>query len=168
MPTDAPLNTSCAPSQNGTRSSSRSRSATLRASPTLATSSSKMVNSSPLRRATVSAGRKQDCRRRATSTSSSSPRTWPRLSLITLKRSTSRTSTEKLVWCRRFSSARRCSRRSRKSARFGKPVRTSWKASCRSFSRSVDSACMRAVTSRTAPLISRWPSISTGRWCTSR
>src|SRR5437588_529164 len=50
MPMDAPLNTSCAPSQNGTRSSSRKRSATLRASAALWTSSSRMVNSSPLSR----------------------------------------------------------------------------------------------------------------------
>src|SRR6267378_2424187 len=134
MPIDAPLNTSWSASWNGVRNSSCRRSATLLASATLGTSSSRMVNSSPLSRATVSPGRRMVWSLRPTSMSSWSPSTWPRLSLITLKRSMSSTSTEKLVWCRRFSSARRCSRRSRKSARLGKPVRESWNASWSSLS----------------------------------
>ena len=68
-------------------------------------------------------------RRAATSTSSWSPASWPRLSLTSLKRSRSRNRPRSA--CRRGAArrARACSRRSRKSVRLGSPVSGSWRAS---------------------------------------
>ena len=55
---------------------------------------SRMANSSPSSRASVASGwRTQACRRRATSISSASPTSWPRLLLTSLKRSRSSRST---------------------------------------------------------------------------
>ena len=89
----------------------------------------------------------------AISTSSSSPASWPRLSLITLKRSTSRNSTATSPGLR----ARRSSawpRRSRRSVRFGSPVSGSWNAWCSSRSsaseRSTATAASAAIRSTIA------------------
>ena len=56
-------------------------------------SSSRIANSSPPRRATVSGGRELASRRRPTSRSMASPASWPRLSLTSLKSSRSRNRT---------------------------------------------------------------------------
>src|SRR5262252_9399845 len=77
----------------GAASSSWIRSATPMASASQLMSSSRTVNSSPPRRASVSPGRRQRSSRRAIPTSSSSPAWCPRLSLIDLNRSRSRYST---------------------------------------------------------------------------
>ena len=117
------------------------------ASPISATSSSKMVNSSPPRRAAVSSGRRQACMRLAVSTSSSSPALCPRLSLITLKLSRSRKSTAAAL-CRRAARARACSSRSMNSARFGRPDSGSWNARYESCC----SKALRSVMSRTTAM----------------
>ena len=79
------------------------------------------TNSSPPRRASVSSSRATVCRRRATSASAMSPIAWPWLSLISLKRSRSRNRIAPWPPCLR-AAASVCSRRSRNSARFGRPV----------------------------------------------
>ena len=71
--------------------------ATREISSALRTSSSRIVNSSPPRRATVSLSRTQPRSRGATSFSSRSPIAWPSVSLISLKRSRSRNSTASSV-----------------------------------------------------------------------
>ena len=81
------------PARIGWESASSSRSAVSAASWALSTSSSSTANSSPPKRAAVSAPRTLESRRRATSMSTSSPAAWPRLSLISLKSSRSRNST---------------------------------------------------------------------------
>ena len=63
-------------------------------------SSHRIVNSSPPNRATVSPGRITASSVRATATSSSSPASWPRLSLMFLKRSRSRNATPTLDFVR--------------------------------------------------------------------
>ena len=69
------------------------RSATATASCSSTMSSQRIANSSPPKRATISC-RRSECRSRsATATISLSPAGWPRLSLMTLKRSRSRNST---------------------------------------------------------------------------
>ena len=115
-------------------------------------SSSRIVNSSPPRRATVSPGERSLEPARDARRAGWSPAMWPRLSLTTLKRSTSRKST-----ANRPSVAARVApqtgqrrrRRSMKRARLGRPVSESWKASWRSRSsarrRSVTSAPMEAI-----------------------
>ena len=74
------------PGEDRARSARRSRSR--RARPAM--SSSRIPNSSPPNRATVSLGRSAWRRRGAAAASSSSPTWWPRLSLTSLKRSRSR------------------------------------------------------------------------------
>ena len=77
-------------SRSGSRSDSRTRSAVSAASCALTTSSSRIANSSPPKRAAVSLARMLVARRSATSRRTSSPAAWPRLSLIVLKSSRSR------------------------------------------------------------------------------
>ena len=79
----------CPPTNSGCRSAWRTRSATLLASSSFCRSSIRIAHSSPPRRATVSTSRTHPSSRRATAISRSSPSAWPRLSLTTLKRSTS-------------------------------------------------------------------------------
>ncbi len=107
------------------------------------TSSMRMANSSPPRRAAVSSGRRQSERSLATRLSSWSPTPCPRLSFTVLKSSRSMKSTARWepVWPIR---ARACSSRSWNSALFASPVRESWKARYSSSS----SSRMRSVTSR--------------------
>ena len=94
-------------------------------------------------------------RRRPTSASSSSPTSWPRLSLTCLKPSRSSRMTESSARDR-SERASACSTRSRKSARFARPVRLSWNA-CRISS---SSSATRSVTSRALS--------TTPRMCLSR
>ena len=147
----------------GSRRTDWIRSATAIASSRSSMSSSRIVNSSPPRRATVSPGRTAVLRAELSSTRRRSPTLWPRLSLTSLKRSTSRNTTANmpLWWPRAMAPCRRASaacRRSMKRARLGRPVRASWKASCWSCSsarrRSVTSAPMEAVP-ETSPVQSR-------------
>ena len=69
----------------------------------------------------MSVSRRQANRRSAQPLISRSPAAWPKLSLISLKRSRSRHSTAAIVWRRRHS-ASACSSRSRSSSRLGSPV----------------------------------------------
>ena len=78
---------------NGRPKMRSTRSATAIASCSSLMSSHRIANSSPPKRATVSWRRSEWRRRSATATISLSPAGWPRLSLMTLKRSRSRKST---------------------------------------------------------------------------
>ncbi len=81
------------------------------------------TNSSPPRRATVSPSRTVDCSRSAIFRSTSSPKLWPRLSLMTLKwsRSMKTTATGRGMRCETID----CFRRSSSRWRFGSPVSAS-------------------------------------------
>ncbi len=82
------------------------------------------ANSSPPRRATTSESRSAVRTRVPTSRSARSPTGWPSVSLIALKRSMSKSSTDSSVpWRRAFRSA--CSSWRWNIARFGSPVRPS-------------------------------------------
>ncbi len=83
-------------------------------------SSHRMTNSSPPKRATVSPGRSASRSRCASATSSRSPALWPRLSFTTLKWSRSQNSTATVRLLRRLR-ASASSSRSRNSVRFGQP-----------------------------------------------
>ena len=119
-------------------------------------SSTRIANSSPPSRATVSPVRTLSWIRRPTSHSSSSPTGCPRVSLTNLKSSRSATSTATEVELR-WRSCIACSRRSENSARLGRPVRGSRNAmsatvssSCRFSSRRVNWRSSAAET-RTRP-----------------
>ncbi len=84
-------------------------------------------DSSPPKRATVSAGRIAAASRWATATSTLSPNSCPRLSFTTLKRSRSRKRTATEGASERAPSSA-VARRSRKRARFGRPVSGSCRA----------------------------------------
>ena len=101
-----------------------------------------MANSSPPRRATVSASRTLSARRRETSTSSRSPTTWPRMSLTSLKRSRSSISTAKGSDLRRWI-MQNCSSRSKNTWRLGRSVSASCRLLC---SRSCSAWRSRACT----------------------
>ena len=109
-------------SENGARSSDAIVSAIRRASPSSATGSRMIPNSSPPKRATVSPGRRLVARRWPTAISSRSPTAWPTLSLMTLKRSRS----SMITAIGSASSGRTRDRawaiRSVRSSRFGRPV----------------------------------------------
>ena len=79
-----------------------------RVSVTSSRSSRTITNSSPPKRATVSAARTSACSRRPRPSSSSSPAAWPRLSFTTLKRSRSRKSTATLQSARSAARQREC------------------------------------------------------------
>ena len=91
------------------------------------TSSKMIVNSSPLRRATVSLARATLLSRIATDLSNSSPATWPSRSLTILNRSRSRnrSATNRLARCARWSALFRSSM---KNWRLGNPVSKSYRA----------------------------------------
>ena len=82
-------NTSPWSSANGSRKTVSSRSATVSAAPMLRDDVSSTTNSPPERRATMLSAGAIVCSREATSTRSSSPVAWPRLSLMFLNRSRS-------------------------------------------------------------------------------
>ena len=92
MPMLTVANTSWPARASGSRSTAWMRSATATASSRASRSSSRIVNSSPPRRATVSPGRTAVLSALLSSMRSRSPTLWPRLSLTSLKRSTSRKS----------------------------------------------------------------------------
>ncbi len=96
------------------------------AAPSL-TSGTSSRNSSPPRRATVSAVRSSEDRRSLTCLSSVSPELWPSVSLTFLKLSRSRYSIATLCAPRRAAAAD-CSKRSRARLRLGSPVSASWVA----------------------------------------
>ena len=89
--------------------------------------STSTTNSSPPNRPTVSPSRRMLVSRLATRRRSWSPAAWPRVSLTSLKLSRSRKRADTGAFSRRSRSII-CSSRSRISARFGSPVRESWKA----------------------------------------
>ena len=119
--------------------------------------STRMANSSPPMRATVSPTRTHARSRSPTDTSRRSPTSWPRLSFTVLKSSRSTKSTD-------TGSSRRCSsawsRRSRNSARLASCVSGSWNAwnsSCPSRSRSSATVSSRLpVSSRFSSIVSIW------------
>ena len=94
---------------------------------------------------TVSPGRRTRCSRRATSTSSSSPTSWPRVSLTLLKPSRSRNKSASEVG-RRRERATATLRRSSISSRLGRPVSGSWSA----WRARRVSVCLRAIAWRIA------------------
>ena len=130
----AVVNTSCSFRLKGSVSTFWICLATRVASVTFLISSSKIANSSPLRRATVSPGCRQLSSLLVIATSSWSPVLCPRLSLTTLKRSKSRKRTANKQSWRRLARSTVWLRRSISNARFGRPVNTSWKAWCNSCS----------------------------------
>ena len=147
----APMNTSRPSTRYGLASSVSIRPATCAAYAS-SVSSSSTANSSPPRRAVVSAGRSAAGSRRATWTSRSSPAWWPRLSLMVLKssRSTKSTATSPAGLLQRSSA---CWSRSANRARLARPVSSSQNARRCSSSAS----CRRSVTSspvRTTPATS--------------
>ena len=95
---------------------------------------SRIANSSPPRRASVSPSRRHDSRRRDTAISISSPTRWPRLSFTTLKRSRSRyrIANRPPPRCGCLNSSRRRPSTSTKSARLRRPVNGSRKPALRS------------------------------------
>ena len=166
MPTLAVTKHSCPPTKIGSRISSSTRMATRSASRSSTTSGSSATNSSPPRRPTASRVRcereamlssevsitwsecrTQERRRRATSISSSSPAPWPRVSLMTLKRSRS-ISSRPTWWPRRLACSSARSVRQISWRRLGRPVRASKLARWRILS----SASRRSVTSCTMPV----------------
>ena len=86
------------------------------------TSSHTTMNSSPAKRATVSVGRRTARSRSASATRSRSPAAWPWVSLISLKRSTSRKSTPRLRRPGAPSGASPGSGARGRRIRFGRPV----------------------------------------------
>ena len=138
--------TTPSPSRTGTSSWARMRSTT-RATPSRSIGPfSRRTNSSPPRRAAVSAGRRQPRRRSATVRSSTSPASWPKVSLTGLKPSRSRYRTAGQMRVRPAVSTA-CRTRSRNRVRLGSPVSGSCSAWCRSCSlRSV--TCRRFSSSR--------------------
>jgi len=121
MPTLAPTNSSLPPTASGCRIASSTFCATTRAASADSRSGSTTANSSPPSRATVSPARRQCCMRVPIARSSSSPEPWPSVSFTRLKRSRSTKSSPTCQSLRRACMSA-CSRRSRKSARFGSPV----------------------------------------------
>ena len=105
--------------------------------------SSRIANSSPPRRATVSDGRVDLTRRCAAACSRRSPASWPSESLTFLKLSRSRNMTATRC-CERCASASACSTRFRNRLRLASSVSGSWNASLRSCS----SSALRSLTSR--------------------
>ena len=117
-----------------------------------------MANSSPPRRATMSLGRTCCTMRRETATRNSSPTLWPRLSLMSLKRSKSRNITAN---ARAGSARARCDallERLVEAAPVGSPVRLSWKAMCCSSA----SALRRAVMSCACRIRHGAPTLAVG------
>ncbi|MNP23208.1 hypothetical protein D3C76_1159090 [compost metagenome] len=107
-------------------------------------SGSRITNSSPPSRATRSSSRTQWPMRSATSLSSRSPVSWPKVSLMGLKwsRSMKMRARGRSGACCNLSFSRCCSRR-----RLARPVRGSWKARRRIIS----SRAARSVISRVTP-----------------
>ena len=147
-------------SRSGSRSDSRTRSAVSAASCALTTSSSRMANSSPPKRAAVSVARMLVARRSATSRRTSSPAAWPRLSLIVLKSSRSRKMTA-MPCCSRRLRATAWRTRSTNRARLARLVTGSWKA----WWASCSSKALRSLTSRLLRTIPRTASSSSRFVC---
>ena len=105
--------------------------------------SSRIANSSPPKRATVSAGRTATSRRVPTSWRTVSPAAWPRLSFTVLKSSRSMNMTP-MEGPPRSERMIECCTRSAKRARLARFVTGSWKAWCASCS----SNALRSLTSR--------------------
>ena len=152
-PTEALAYTSSVPTRKGWFNVRCSRSPKRTARPGSCTRSSSTPNSSPPTRAASIPGRSTSAIRRPIPRSSSSPAWWPRPSLTSLKRSRSMKNTE-------TTSPRRCRRaspwpsRSRKRARFGKPVSGScsaWCASSSSMRRRTVTSCICETKYRTRP-----------------
>ena len=120
-------------SSNGSRITSSRRSATNSGLPVGDSPSTSTTNSSPPRRAIVSASLRVAESRVATACSSRSPVSWPRVSLTCLKPSRSMNKAALSVPVRR-ARASICSTRSRMSARLGNPVSESCNAWCRMLS----------------------------------
>ena len=125
--------TTPSPRMTGTSSCVRMRSTT-RATPNRSMGPfSRIANSSPPRRAAVSAGRRQPRSRSATVRSSMSPASWPNVSLTGLNPSRSMYMTA--GWMRvRVAVSTACRARSRNRVRLGSPVSGSCSAWCRSCS----------------------------------
>ena len=128
--------------ENGWAKAAATRSAIATASSSSARRSTRIPNSSPPKRATMSPGRRWARRRGATARSSSSPAWWPRLSLISLKwsRSRKRIPTGEPETVARFSAS---ASESTKLSRLGSPV----SESCRTRWRSAWSAVWRSIAS---------------------
>src|SRR3954470_19864469 len=107
MPMLARVTSSFCSSASGTARASRMRSAVSAASCADSTPSSSTANSSPPKRAAVSLARMLVARRLATSSRTSAPAAWPRLSLIVLKASRSMKMTARPMWLRRARSGAR-------------------------------------------------------------
>ena len=90
-------------------------------------SDNKMTNSSPPMRDTVSTSRTQAHSRRAASSSTASPKRWPNLSLMVLKRSRSTIINATMFWLR-LAWISACRRRSSSRRRLGNSVSGSWLA----------------------------------------
>ncbi len=146
------------PRSNGSRSTSRMRSAIWSAPPSTST-----TNSSPPRRPIVSLSRRTSPIRPATRRSSSSPTGWPKVSLTPLKPSRSMNIAEASTPRRRAWTSI-CSARSMISARFGSPVSASCSAWWRSWP--VFSSTIRSARAR--PRASTWTSPKASRPMTSQ
>ena len=156
IPTLADTTVESVPSCIGLARAVRTRSAAARASVVLTMSLMTTTNSSPPSLATMSPGRMVRCSLLAASRSRSSPAPWPRESFTTLNLSRSRKSTPTSLSCR-ADLWRASWRRSRRRARFGSPVSSSWKAR----SSSCAATSTRSVTSRaftTTPATAGLPS----------
>ena len=141
------------PASKGWRRLSLMRSATTEIDVGCSTCSQSTTNSSPAKRATVSPGRTCSIRRLATVFNSTSPASWPQVSLMSLKPSRSTNSKATESPCRR----ERCNavtRRSRISARLGRPV----SGSCVARRVRSSSARLRSVMSRMITTSSHSPS----------
>ena len=131
-------------SENGRISSRRTRSVSFIAVCSSATPSNRITNSSPPKRATESEARTACVRRAPICCSSQSPLSCPRLSLTTLKRSTSMNTTATRAPLRR-PRVSACSSRSLNSVRLGRPV----SGSCSAWNSSASAASFWALTSWT-------------------
>ena len=147
---------SCSPIRCGASNARMILSAQTAASCACTTSASRIKNSSPPCRLTVSELRTQERSLRATERSNSSPIAWPRESLMCLKRSKSMNSsaTELPLRCARMMA---CSSRSLNKVRFGTSVRLSCNASRASFCDSSRAAVTSCATI-TAPTTPPWRS----------
>ena len=121
MPMLADSCSTCPPTRHGSAMAAISLPAISSASDGCDTSVSRIRNSSPPWRLTVSASRTADDRRCATVFSTSSPSAWPSVSLIGLKLSRSRNSSARRL-PRRLALAIACAQRSSSSARLGSCV----------------------------------------------
>jgi len=162
MPMLAETSISAPATTTGLVSASRIRSAT----PTAAAGAASTANSSPASRATVSAGRRTPPMRRPTSTSTSSPRLWPRLSLTALKSSmsTHRTPTGERSPAPPRASA--CVMRSNSRARLARPVSASCNVRWLSSSRLCRSPAAIAL-KESATWLSSVNDASSTRWARS-